>query len=100
MAKRLDAGDTIRLEVKVAAGASRDAIRGWQGDCLRVSLVTAPERGKANVALIALLARALAIPKSAIAIVRGEHSARKTLTVTGLSGVSIRSQLEHEPPSA
>jgi uncharacterized protein (TIGR00251 family) len=94
MADRRDPDGVIRIAVKVAPGASRDAIRGWHGDCLRVSLVAAPERGKANAALIDLLAQALGLPKSAIAIVRGEHSARKTLSVAGLSEARIRSRLE------
>jgi uncharacterized protein YggU (UPF0235/DUF167 family) len=97
MAARNDAVAVTHITVKVAAGASVNAIRGWQDQCLRVSLVTAPERGKANAALIAMLARALGIAKSDIAILRGEHSARKTLAITGLSGADIIARLAASP---
>ena len=86
------------IRVKVAAGASTDLIRGWNGDCLRLSLVTAAERGKANAALIKLLARALNLPKSAIAIAKGERSAQKTLAVTGLSEREILMRLGLDRP--
>ena len=100
MAEPRDPGGVTRIAVKVAAGASVEAIRGWQGGCLRVSLVAAPERGKANAALITLLARALDLPKSAITITRGEHSAHKTLCVAGLSEASIHSRLRQDRPGA
>ncbi len=93
-------GDSVtRIAVKVSAGAARTVIRGWQDQCLRVHLVTAPERGKANATLIALLAQALGLPKSAISIVRGEHSARKTLTVSGLSETEVIARLDPKSPS-
>jgi uncharacterized protein YggU (UPF0235/DUF167 family) len=97
MAERDDAIAVTRITVKVAAGASVNAIRGWHDQCLRVSLVTAPERGKANAALIAMLARALGIAKSDIAILKGEHGARKTLAVTGLSAADIVARLAANP---
>jgi uncharacterized protein YggU (UPF0235/DUF167 family) len=60
MAKRPDSPQVSRITVKVAAGAANSAINGWRDQCLRVRLSTAPERGKANAALVALLAQALA----------------------------------------
>jgi uncharacterized protein YggU (UPF0235/DUF167 family) len=100
MKPKLGNGDSItRIAVKVSAGTARNAIRGWQDQCLRVHLVTAPERGKANAALIALLAQALGLPKSAISIIRGEHSARKTLAVSGLSEVDVVARLDPKSPS-
>jgi hypothetical protein len=60
MAKRPDSSQVSRIAVKVAAGAANSAISGWRDQCLRVRLSTAPERGKANASLVALLAQALA----------------------------------------
>jgi uncharacterized protein YggU (UPF0235/DUF167 family) len=96
--KRENGGSIIRIAVKVSAGAARNAIRGWLDQCLRVHLVTAPERGKANAALIALLAKELRLPKSAISIIRGEHSARKTLAVSGLSEADVIARLDPKSP--
>ncbi|MCG6891529.1 MAG: DUF167 domain-containing protein [Gammaproteobacteria bacterium] len=89
MAKQTESPQVIRIAVKVAAGASHSAISGWRDHCLRVRLSTAPERGKANAALIALLAQALGLSKSAVSIVRGQHSPRKTIEISGLSEPDI-----------
>jgi uncharacterized protein (TIGR00251 family) len=89
MAENLDPTGCTRIAVKVSAGAASSAISGWHADCLRVRIGTAPERGKANTALIALLARTLGLPKSAVRIIRGEHSAHKTIEVTGLGEQAI-----------
>jgi hypothetical protein len=94
MAKRPDSSQVSRIAVKVAAGAANSAISGWRDQCLRVRLSTAPERGKANAALVALLAQALGLSKSAISIVRGQKSAHKTLEVTGLSREDIMTLLK------
>ncbi|WP_330998212.1 DUF167 domain-containing protein [Devosia faecipullorum] len=51
---------------------------------MRVSAV--PDKGKANAAVIMLIAAALGVPKSAIALVSGESSRIKLLAVTGNAG--------------
>ena len=93
MVKPTDPTQVTRIAVKVAAGAANNAIGGWQDECLKIRICTAPERGKANAALIALLASALGLSKSAIAIVKGQHSAHKTIEVTGLSRQDIMARL-------
>jgi uncharacterized protein (TIGR00251 family) len=78
-----------RIHVKVAAGASFNAINGWHDQCLKVRLSAAPERGKANAALIALLAQTLGLSKTSISIVRGQYSSLKTLEICGLTSVEV-----------
>ena len=46
-------------------------------------MTAAPEDGKANAAVIALLADAWRIPKSTIEILRGGTAREKTLSVAG-----------------
>jgi uncharacterized protein YggU (UPF0235/DUF167 family) len=84
---------TARLPVKVIAGASRSAIAGWSDGRLRVRITAVAERGKANAALIALIAATLELPRSAIRLVAGATSARKTLEITGLSQAKIAARL-------
>jgi uncharacterized protein (TIGR00251 family) len=86
-----------RIAIKVTAGSSNNAIVDWRGEHLRVRISAAPERGKANAALIALLAKSLGLSKSSIRIIRGQHSAHKTLEVSGLSLASIMSRLQLKP---
>ena len=85
-----------RIAVKVAASTANSAISGWRDQCLRVPLNTSPERGKANLALIALLAKSLELSKSSIRIVKGQHSAHKTLEIAGLIQEDIIARLTPE----
>ena len=78
----------IRLLVKVTPKASADRIQGWAEDeagqrLLKISVTAVPEDGKANKAVIALLAKRLKLPKSAIEIASGATDRRKTLLIDG-----------------
>lgn len=64
------------IAVRVTPKASRNAVtEGEYG--LRVSVTTVPEDGKANKAVIKLLATALGVPKSSLTLVRGATSRDK-----------------------
>ncbi|MDP3858965.1 MAG: DUF167 domain-containing protein [Stagnimonas sp.] len=84
---------TVRLPLKVAPKASRNAINGWMGETLKVSVTVAPEKGKANQAVIELLAEALRLPKSAVRIVRGETSTSKLAEIEGIDELELRRKL-------
>ncbi len=78
--------DGLEVAVKVIPKAGRDAIVGTRMDAaggrrLVVRVSAAPEKGKANAAVIALLAKALGVPKSAIAVVAGETAREKRLRI-------------------
>ena len=78
----------IRLLVKVTPKASADRIQGWAEDengqpILKIAVTAVPEDGKANKAVIALLAKRLKLPKSAIDIASGATDRRKTLLIDG-----------------
>ncbi|MBY6113739.1 DUF167 domain-containing protein [Mameliella alba] len=70
------------LAVRVTPKASRNAVLR-DGDDLRVTVTTVPEGGKANAAVIKLLAKALGIPKSRLELVRGETSRDKQFRIIG-----------------
>jgi len=84
-----------RLEVKVVPGASRTELSGWLGQRLKVKVAAAPEKGKANQAVIKLLSEILAINESAITIVSGATSQRKAVEINGFS----QQELENVLPS-
>jgi uncharacterized protein YggU (UPF0235/DUF167 family) len=78
----------IRLYLRVTPNAGRDGVDGVEtrdnGEAvLRVRVAAVPDKGKANVAAIALVARALGCPRSSITLVSGETARFKTLLVTG-----------------
>lgn len=70
----------MQLAVRVTPKGGRDAVDGWTRDeagrpVLKVRVSVAPEDGAANAAVLALLAKALKRPKSALRLVAG-HTAR------------------------
>lgn len=78
----------LSLFVRVTPNAGRDAIEGVEirddGSCvLRLRVKAVPDKGKANAAVAALLAKALGVPKSAISVTAGETSRFKTLMIGG-----------------
>jgi len=82
-----------RLRLKVVPKAARSSIAGWIGDALKIRVTAAPERGKANTAVIALLASALGISRERIVLVAGETQARKIVEIRGLSDAELRMRL-------
>ena len=57
--------------LKVVPGASRDRVVGPLGDALKVAVSKPPADGAANRAVVKVLASHLAVPESAVTIVRG-----------------------------
>lgn len=81
-----------RLRLRVKPGARKSAIVGVHGGALKVSVAAPPERGKANAAVVALLAEALGLPASAITIASGTASQDKVVRIA-LDPESIRERL-------
>jgi hypothetical protein len=80
--------DHLKLAVRLTPSGGRDAIEGLQavGDgetWIKARVSAAPEKGKANKALVTLLARSLGIPKSAVTFVSGETARKKILRIDG-----------------
>ena len=65
---------------------------------LRVRVNAVPDKGKANAAVAALLAKALGVPKSAVSVVSGETARMKTLAVVG-DGAALVEALAKSTPS-
>lgn len=78
--------DGLILRLKVVPGASREAVAGVLGDRLKVRVAAPPEAGKANAAVLALLARALG--RKDLRLVAGTASAEKTVLVPGAAGLT------------
>ena len=81
------------LDLKVNPKASRNAISGFMGEVLKVSVTAAPERGKANAAVEELLADALGLPLSAVRVVAGHTAKTKRVEIAGLADAALRQQL-------
>lgn len=86
-------GPRVHVHLKVVPGASRAGLAGAYGDRLKVRVTAAAESGKANEAVLALLAQALGIPSQQLTLVRGASAPRKTIAVTGLGVADVRARL-------
>jgi uncharacterized protein len=67
------------LDVKVTPQSRRDEVAGIRNGALVVKTTAAPDKGKANAALIALLAKSMGIPKSALQFFSGETDRNKVV---------------------
>ncbi|PIW30164.1 MAG: hypothetical protein COW29_04700 [Rhodobacterales bacterium CG15_BIG_FIL_POST_REV_8_21_14_020_59_13] len=78
--------DGFHLPVRLTPNARRDSLDGWDTDAdgqavLRVHVRAIPENGKANTALVKLLAKRLGIGKTRVNVTRGQTSRIKTVSV-------------------
>ncbi len=78
--------DTARalLDVRLTPRASRGSVE-VDGDLVRVRVTAPPVDGRANAALVELLAKRLGVPKRDVAIVRGLSSRTKRVAVEGMT---------------
>ncbi len=85
------------IKVKAYPGARKNAVLGERNGALRIAVTAAPEQGKANDAIVWVLAQALQCRRSEIALLTGLASRDKTFLVTGLSPdvVSLRLSSPH-----
>ncbi|MFN8471246.1 MAG: DUF167 domain-containing protein [Anaerolineae bacterium] len=87
-----------RFQVYVQPRASRAEITGLHGDALRVRLTAPPVEGRANEALVALLAGFLGLPKSRLSIVSGATSRTKSVEVEGMSPQEVVARFQTVVP--
>lgn len=95
-------GGASRFRVKVQARARREEIAGVHDGALRVRVRQPALEGRANQAVVALLAERLRVPKSSIKIATGERAPLKLIEVAGLDAATVLERLRLGPagPSA
>jgi uncharacterized protein (TIGR00251 family) len=87
----------LLVEVKVVPGASRSQVSGLRDGALLVRVAAPPEKGKANEELVACLAKALGLPKSAVQLVSGLGSRRKRVSMPAEAEQAIRGLAASKP---
>ena len=80
--------DGVRVTLRATPGGSRNAIAGFAdtaagGKALKVSVTAIAEAGKANEAVIKLLAKTWRLPKSSLTLVAGAGDRNKIIHVSG-----------------
>lgn len=74
-----------KLRVRVVPGSSTPGVVGRYGDAWKIRVREAPERGRANEAVVELLAGTLSVPRSDVRLVGGHGTRDKLVELNGLS---------------
>jgi uncharacterized protein YggU (UPF0235/DUF167 family) len=85
---------TVRLRLRVAPGARRSQVDGRLGDVWKLRVRSAPERGRANDDVVALLAETLGLPREDVRVVGGRTARDKVVELTGISDDDVQRRLE------
>jgi uncharacterized protein (TIGR00251 family) len=75
------------LKLRVSARARRPGIAGRHGDAWKVRVAEPPEDGRANDAVLRLLAQAVGVPRARLALVSGHASPDKIVVLNGIDQV-------------
>lgn len=84
----------VILPVQAQPGARKNAVIGEHAGRLKVAVTQAPEKGKANSAILKVLAEGLQLSGSQLQIVRGETSRQKEIRITGTSAKELLERIE------
>ncbi|MGD0655052.1 MAG: DUF167 domain-containing protein [Thermoguttaceae bacterium] len=84
------------LPVRARPGSRRNEIRGEQDGMLKVCVTQLPEKGKANKAVVELMAKSLGLRKSQIEMISGETSHQKRFLIRGITPQELAQKLAEE----
>jgi uncharacterized protein (TIGR00251 family) len=87
----------ITLAVKVVPGAKRDRVVGRYGEGIKIQVSAPPEDGKANEAVLKVLAEALGVARSRLHLLRGHTQPRKLITIDGIDAAALSTFLAGLP---
>jgi uncharacterized protein (TIGR00251 family) len=84
---------STRLRLRVAPGAARTGIVGRHGDAWKVRVAAPAENGRANDAVVRLLAETLSLPTAAVIVVSGHAARDKIIELAGVEPQQIERRL-------
>ena len=87
-----------RLRLRVAPGARRAGIVGRHGEAWKVRVAEPPEGGRANAAVVRLLADTLELPRDSVTVVSGHGSRDKVVELDGLDPDRVAERLAASSP--
>jgi uncharacterized protein (TIGR00251 family) len=86
--------DAVVLAVHAQPGAGRTQVVGRHGDAVKIRVAAPPEAGRANEALVALLAERLGVPAKAVTLASGASSRSKRFRIEGVDPAGFADLLE------
>lgn len=75
--------DGLLIDIRVTPRAAKDAFDGMKEGRLHARVRAVPEDGRANAALVELVADEIGVAKSTVAVTAGKTSRLKTLLIAG-----------------
>lgn len=84
----------VILSIRTRPDSGKNCVLGEYGGRLKLAVTAAPEKGKANKAVIKLLAEIFQIHESSIHIISGKSSQDKRLLIEGLTANDLKSLLQ------
>jgi uncharacterized protein (TIGR00251 family) len=93
MIELTETAEGIVLPVRAQPGAGQNAIRGEQNGMLKVSVTQVAEKGKANKAIIQVLAKGLGLKKSQIELIAGDLQPQKRFLVRDIPRKDLEQRL-------
>ena len=94
MLKLEQVADGVILPVRASPGVRRNEIAGVHAGQLKVSVTQAPEKGKANSAIVKVLAKSLDLKRSQFNLYSGPTSSQKKFLVTGIGHDDLRQRID------
>ncbi len=85
--------ESTRLRLRVSPGAARAGVVGRHGEAWKVRVTAPPEDGRANDAVVRLLADTLSVPRSSVTLVSGHGGRDKIIELAGLAPAQIERRL-------
>lgn len=86
-------GNDVILPVKAQPGAGKNELRAALDGALKVCVTQVPEKGKANKAIIEVLAKTLKLRKSQITLASGELASQKKFVIEGVAESELREKI-------
>ena len=80
---------STRVRLRVAPGAQRAEVVGRHGEAWKVRVAAPPEGGRANDAVVRLLADTIRVPREAVTLVSGHGARDKIVELAGLGPSQI-----------
>ena len=85
---------STRVRLRVSPGARQSELIGRHGEGWKVRVAAPPEGGRANDAVLELLARELSLPRRSLSIVSGQTAREKVVEMEGIDRVETERRLE------
>jgi uncharacterized protein len=84
---------STRVRLRVSPGANSAHVVGRHGEAWKVRVAVPPEGGRANEAVVRLLAETLSLPRDAVTLVSGHGARDKIVQLAGLDPTQIELRL-------